>query len=155
MKSHKHLVLIKHYLARRLFWVIRLIVISFPIQLCERVNLRKSMSRPAICKLRQANVCSCELSQASFCAAYTSYSQLSNSESFWTMSFQCNAKIVDVEQLCGDVPYNKFEANNDAATSSFVSSFFHLARYFVLVIDLLWSFFCMVVLSFDRLFVRW
>ena len=31
---------------------------------------------------------------------------------------------------------NKFEANNDAATGSFVSSFFHLARSFVLVNNL-------------------
>ena len=50
---------------------------------------------------------------------------------------------------------NKFEANNDAATGSFVSSFFHLARSFVLVINWLWSFFCMVVHSFGRLFMRW
>ena len=48
---------------------------------------------------------------------------------------------------------NKFEANNDAATGSFVSSFFHLARSFVLVIllhgcSLIWSFIYAVVMFF-------
>ena len=47
-------------------------------------------------------------------------------------------------------PKNKFDANNDAAAGSFVSSLFHLAHTFVLVINLFWSFFCMVVHSFGR-----
>ena len=51
----------------------------------------------------------------------------------------------------GNVLSNKFESNNDAATCSFASSFFHLAHYFVLVVNLFWSFICMVVHSFRHL----
>ena len=40
---------------------------------------------------------------------------------------------------------NKFESNNDAATSSFVSSFNCLAPSFVLIVNLFCSFICMVV----------
>jgi len=46
-----------------------------------------------------------------------------------------------------DDEWNKFEWNHDAATSSFVSSFDCLARSFVWVVNLFWSFICMVIHS--------